>query len=459
MGCSVGSSRVSTIDGLRGVSASAVLVGQVVLLMSASRWADGGPPQQLEPALQAALTLLVAISGFALYHRYAASVLRRVRPPAPAAFLRDRALRLAPPFVLAALATLVVLGPPRAAAATPPPGGAGTSLAEPGIGWTVLTLLALYALVPLQAQWARRGLRQQRGRIWAGCCLAAPPLVVAGLAVTGLVALDRNRTPVPGDLPLTWLPAAEAVLSVVEAFTLGMVAAVAALALGLPGLRPATRTAWRRTVAALLVAAVACSLVSAPTRDLTVAAAAAAGLVLLAAPGGTVPVRGARALLGVGPVAHLGRLSFGLWLWHLLVIALLLQHWPALRFTDAAGLGVAVACVGVASWLAAETTYWVLEQPLRRLSSRRPGHLPRRHRPRLPAFLPADPAPATAPEVDSRFDIRAPVTLLLPTPRKEQPHNEAIGHGLSAEPPAGRRSRPVSVAGDPAYPLRSRTRE
>lgn len=424
MGCSVGSSRVSTIDGLRGVSASVVLVGQVVMLMSAGRGADGGAPQQLEPALQAALTLLVAISGFALYHRYAASVLRRVRPPAPAAFLRDRALRLAPPFVVAALATLVVLGPPRAASAAPPPGGAGTSLAEPGIGWTVLTLLVLYGLVPLQAQWARRGLRRQRGRVWAGCCLAAPPLAVAGLAATGLVALDHNRTPAHGGLPVTWLPSAAAALSVVEAFALGMVAAVAALALGLPGLRPATRTAWRRSVAVILVAAVSCSLVAAPTSDLTVAAAAAAGLVLLAAPGGTVPVRGARALLGVGPVAHLGRLSFGLWLWHLLVIALLLQQWPALRFTDAAGLGVAVACVGVASWLAAEATYWVLEQPLRRFGARRSRHLPHRHRPRLPAFLPADPAPATPIEVDSRFDIRAPVALLVPTPRSERTRHD-----------------------------------
>ena len=63
-------------------------------------------------------------------------------------------------------------------------------------------------------------------------------------------------------------------------------------------------------------------------------------------------------LLGVPPLAHIGRISYGLYLW----------HWPVILYltagrTGLTGLGLLAARIGVSLALA-ELSYWLVERPV-----------------------------------------------------------------------------------------------
>lgn len=408
-GAAVGSSRVAAIDGLRGLTACAVAVGSFIVLFtdaSADRVA-------VAAALRHAVLLLVVLSGFLLYRPFVASVLlRRTRPWFPRYYL-DRTLRLLPAYGVVLACSVVLLGTPVFSPAGPTdathlplvPG----ELTGLELSAALVAVAVVHALVPPLWRAGHRRLRRVRGRGWAVWCMGAPALALLGVGLTGraLLALPRTAEAVPPR-------AAElgaALFGVADLFALGMVAAVAVVALQRQPLGPQTRQIARRWVLAIGVTACALGSVTLGSGDtLPWGVAAACALVHLLAPGRGTAARTTAILLGLRPVAHLGRIAYGTWLWSVPVAFWLRAHEPQL--VGAQGVVAALA----ATLLLAEATHWLLERPIALLPRPTPPRAPRR-RQALPAFLPE-------PDV-LRADVAPPVV------RTQTPDVPGIRHPVA----------------------------
>ncbi|MDO7867808.1 acyltransferase family protein [Nocardioides jiangxiensis] len=375
----MGSSRVSEIDGVRGLAAAAVFTANVLVLASAGRWTGPGDPARLASTLGHATTLFVVVSGFALYQPYVGAVLRRDRPPGTSAFLCDRALRLGPALAGTALAVLLA-------------GGAATgseSLATPGATWPVGTLLGLNLAVPAMARRARRALRRQRGLAWASWCMVAGPLALTVLATVGILALTDPRAARLTTPLHQWEGAASTALAVSQAFALGMVASALIAVLRVAPLFRGTRELARHATAAVVVTAVAAGLTApSPLDAIAWTVACAAGITLLAQPGGPLLLTGMRAAFRNRVMAHLGRISLGIWLWHAPAAVLLVRLVPTWRYADPGQLTLDLALVAALTLAAAEATQWLVDRPLRRAAAHWLRPAQRQAVPRLPAFLP-----------------------------------------------------------------------
>ncbi len=103
-------------------------------------------------------------------------------------------------------------------------------------------------------------------------------------------------------------------------------------------------------------------------------AAAAVGLLLV-----TVSVGERRTVLAAGPLRHVGRVSYGWYLWHFPLIWLVQQLWPPAGGRPVLDLvvhgvpvtrGWAMAAAVLLSLLLAEASFWGLERPVLRLKRR-----------------------------------------------------------------------------------------
>lgn len=378
-GAAVGSSRVAAIDGLRGLTACAVAVGSFIVLYTDSS-ADGA----VAAALRHAVLLLVVLSGFLLYRPFVASVLlRRARPWFPRYYL-DRTLRLLPAYGVVLACSVVLLG-------TPVLSPAGSTDATrlplvPGeltgleLSAALVAVAAVHALVPPLWRAGHRRLRRVRGRSWAVWCMGAPALGLLGVGLIGRALLAWPRT--EDAVPPRAADVGTALFGVTDLFALGMVAAVAVVALQRQPLGPQTRQIARRWVLAIGVTACALGSVTLGSGDtLPWGVASACALVHLLAPGRGTAARTTAILLGLRPVAHLGRIAYGTWLWSVPAAFWLQVHEPQL--VGARGVVVALT----ATLLLAEATHWLLERPIALLPRPTPPPAPRR-RHALPAFLP-----------------------------------------------------------------------
>lgn len=373
------SSRVSAIDGLRGLTACAVAVGSFVVLLSA-----GEAAERVAQSLRHAVLLLVVLSGFLLYRPFVASVLlRRARPWLPRYYL-DRVLRLLPPYGVVLACSVIVLGTPLLsrdgstdATRLPLEPGALTGLE---VSAALIAVAALHVVVPPLWRAGHRRLRLVRGRGWAVWCMAAPALALLGAGLTGRTLLAWPRT--AGALPPRAADLGTALFGVTDLFALGMVAAVAAVALQRAPMGAQTRRIARRWT--LAIGLTACALGSATLGAgdaLPWGVASACALVHLVAPGRGTAARAMTIVLGLRPVAHLGRIAYGIWLWSVPVGFWLQVHEPGLRGTRGVLVGLG------ATLLLAEATYWLLERPVALLPRPVPPRAPQR-RHALPAFLP-----------------------------------------------------------------------
>ncbi len=340
--------RLGPVDGLRAVAALSVLAYHVAFALGGF----DGPAGPWLVHLNVGVALFFVLSGFLLARPFAAARLRGDAWPDVGAYGLRRALRIVPAYWVALPVVLLVTG----AAARPElflfaqVYSAETFTAGIGQAWTLCVEVAFYAFLPLWALARRRS--TLRGELAA---LAA--LFAAGVAWKAGVAEDATRVAwPPAFLDHFALGMAVAAVSVVRpvrvpAAALLALAAVAGLvALGFAGGAPGGGPVARALIAHEVKGLVAVALL--------VAALAAAGL----------PGR----VLGAAPLRAVGVISYGVYLWHLLVV----EQLAAAGWAETAGVPLFALSALAASLVLGAASWVLVERPSIALARRleaRPG--------------------------------------------------------------------------------------
>ena len=371
-----GSQQLPGLDGLRAVAALAVLLTHVAFQTGEVSRGTGGA---LLGRLDVGVAVFFVLSGFLLYRPHAVAV--RTGGPAPSArrYAVRRASRILPAYWIA---LAVVVG------TSPAPGSQAVThlwLGQTYLGslfpdftqtWSLCTEVAFYAVLPLAAAAIRR-LVARHGPAAETASLAS--LAVAGygyLAVVG--GLHRSAPHGPGltDRALLWLPGH------LDWFVAGMAVAAGGGRTGGGGrlTRSARQladwpgTCWAAAGVLLLFATtpVAGPLTLAPGPDAAAVAkellyAAIALLLLLPAAWGPTD-RGLGAVLAHPASRYVGRISYGIFLWHLLVLRAVFAVTGWAPFSGHLWL---VALLTVAGTAAAASASWLLvERPVLRRTER-----------------------------------------------------------------------------------------
>lgn len=402
------------LDGLRAVAALAVLLTHVAYQTGEVAQGAGGA---LLARFDAGVAVFFVLSGFLLYRPYAVALRLGGRPPGVRRYALRRAARILPAYWLA-LAAVAVVAP-----AMP----AGQLLDHLWLGqtyvgslrdtfsqtWSLCTEVAFYAALPLLAAGVRRFARRYgpAGEWWAllglaavgygyiavvrGAGLPARALqwlpghldwFAVGMAMAALWARwalpapDGRPVGVPsgadppgadpsGGVPTSGVPTGD-----------GRLAAVLRLLAGWPG------TCWAAAAVLLWLAAtpVAGPLTLEPIPGVAALVKEAGyaligGLLLLPAALGSTGSGRLAAALAHPASRYLGRISYGVFLWHVLVLhgVYALTGWQP--FTGRVGT---VAVLTVAGSVAAAALSWAaVERPALRLAERvarrgRPGAVP-----------------------------------------------------------------------------------
>jgi peptidoglycan/LPS O-acetylase OafA/YrhL len=385
-----GNPRFPLFDSLRGLAVLAVLVYHVFALTDALGRRGIGDAVAVAGSLGP--TMFFAISGFLLYRPWVAARAAGEPPPSTGRYLRRRALRILPAYWFA-LTVLAIY-----------PGIVGPfsgdwwryyfflqlydsrtlGLGNP-VAWTLCVEVTFYLALPLWAHLvARAGTRAQ--------LTALAVLAVAGAAVQ--VAAGREA--------ITDL-AASSLLGQSTWFAIGMALAVVSVA------APDADGAWRARIGAVASRPVACwaaalaafialmlvrhtrgglfgivlALQTEQPYPRLLADVALTGLVLLLVLVPAVwdaPSRLPQRLLAAAPLAALGLISYGVFLWHLTIAELLIRPSMPGHF-DARGLdlvnripqGATLICLVLTlalSWAIATFSYRFVELPFLRRKER-----------------------------------------------------------------------------------------
>lgn len=362
--------RFPLVDSARAIAALAILAYHVASVAGAL---DGDGTADWFAQLNVGVPLFFAISGFLLYRPWVVARLAGARPPSTRVYALRRVLRIVPAYWLAL--TVIALAMERDDVFSWPGAlvhygflqayDAGRFTGGIGQAWTLTVEVAFYAALPLIALAARRlpggsAARVLRGELGLLAALALVAIVWRLVVVLSVDPAARSY--------FTLLVALPAQLDV---FAGGMALAVVSAA-GLDGrARPPRVAAAAWLLAAAAYAAVVMWRPEDPGARVFVehqlqglfALALLAPAVLGAGGGGTV-----RRLLAWRPLAWVGLISYGLYLWHLNV----------LRELDDRGVPVAVVVVlGPALALAAGAASWYLvERHALRLGRRAAGRPP-----------------------------------------------------------------------------------
>jgi peptidoglycan/LPS O-acetylase OafA/YrhL len=348
--------RLAPLDGLRGLAALSVLVYHVWLYTRPGLDRAARPElwDQLANELRLGLVLFFVLSGFLLYGPWIAAALGSGPRPGVRAYLGRRAARILPAYYVAVAGSIALLW---GAAGTPGvrlPDAAdlplflvfGQNFTEHTLLtlnaplWTLAVEASFYLLLPVVGLLAVRA-----GRRRSVQALFPLLLLGAGLAWNWQLAERAGQ-----DLSLTLTKVLPAMLPY---FAVGMLAALL-----VSGRRIGRPVAW-----ALLVGGLACVGLDAwwhsagaatGSHDLKLriwrdlpAAAGFAALLAVAARGGV-----ADRVLGSRPLAGLGTVSYGLYLWHVPAI-LFLARLGILPGADLFALAVVLPlslAVATASW-------------------------------------------------------------------------------------------------------------
>jgi peptidoglycan/LPS O-acetylase OafA/YrhL len=374
--------RFPCFDGLRALAAVAIVVHHTAF------WTTGGTsvwsPYYAE--LTVGVYVFFVISGFLLYRPYVASHHRNVPAGAVRPFLRRRFLRLYPAYWVALVLSLYVLPTHFIEFSGPGEAVANFALVQRYFGsmnilaglpqaWTLVTEVSFYVFLPAYAWLLARLVRRFE--------LAGELAALGGLVVVGLVVQLLSIYAGPIWAPLNVLPFYAPV------FAVGMLLAVLSVWVTESGrIGALTRFAGRSPAAwwllALAVFVATAELGKAAGEDrsdtvvfTTVWAHTLIGLLLV------VPaVFGAqdhglvRRFLRSRPWAYLGLVSYGIYLWHPTIGALIRDRW-----WDVAGASLDVwqllLPVLIGTVIAATLSYYVVERPFIRLSrhrAARPGN-------------------------------------------------------------------------------------
>ena len=368
------SGRIGGLDGVRAIAAFAVIATHVGFESGLSL--RSGFVAGVLARLDFGVTLFFLLSGFVIYRPFAAALVGGRPLPAAREFYRRRALRILPAYWLAIIVTLGALSLRPASRAdwlsylllvqTIDHHSVDPSLSQM---WTLSTELSFYLVLPLFVWAEARLISRVRVELRAPLMLAFPFILIASA-----VAWRQLTAPNPSlwFRSLLWLPAQ------LDWFALGMLLATVATLAARPAPPRLVRTlrSWAAQPGACVIIGVSLFLLAtlplAGPRSLFPPSDAQAetkhwlygiSALFLLAPltlGGTTSLR---SVLSWRPVAWLGEISYGIYLWHLpLLIALQLRvlhypifsghFWPLFLATSAAAT-MAAAC-----------SYYALERPL-----------------------------------------------------------------------------------------------
>lgn len=340
--------RYPLVDSVRAIAALLILAYHAAFVLGgltpdgAGRWLAH---------LNVGVPLFFAISGFLLYRPFVAARLAGRPAPRLRAYAIRRALRIVPAYWLALTVLALVLG---RAEVVDGLGGAltyygfaqayGSGSITGGIGqaWTLGVEVAFYALLPLALLVRSRAARAHWGLVLA--------TVLSSVAWKAVVV--EGVDPAGG----AYLPLLIALPAAADLFAAGMALALLTADPRGPGRAGAVveRAPWLAWLAALGAFALlgtdwpAAGPLASVLRDRALEAVVVLGLlapaVLGTRGGGTV-----RRLLAWRPLAWVGLVSYGVYLWHL----------DVLRELDRAGLpGPAVVVLGLAGSLGLGAASW-----------------------------------------------------------------------------------------------------
>ena len=386
---------ISGFGGLRAIAALTVVSYHVASWSGLTR---GGWFAPIWWELKGGVVIFFVISGALLYLPYARALRDGSGLPGWRRYARRRAVRILPAYWVAL--TALAVGPFHAAVFGPDAWRyyslsqiytSHTRLGGLGVAWSLCTEATFYLVLPAFAWVAGR---MGGGRRGAGA--ARVQLAMIGAAGLGSLALRGALTALPG----TGAPVATLLVALPGAldwFAIGMALAVlrASLEVGGAGSLAIAALARRPGRCLLLAFAVFAAVLPSQQTDMFlpwgglmthVGLGVGSGLLVLSViaphPAG---VARRRRVLCHPLLAWVGTISYGIYLWHILVLDLLAPHLlPSVPTgaLDAAGLmwlavlAGAVPC-GAASW-------YLVERPLQRLfASHRRGQEGRRTRGRM----------------------------------------------------------------------------
>lgn len=363
------------LDGLRAVAALFVITLHVGIYSGqvASSWLGIGEGGTLGPfisRLTVGVPIFFVLSGLLLFRPWAEAALDRRPGPSTVVYLWHRALRILPAYWLAAITALLLFGTAAATGFWPVVRTLGLlhiyeeNAIPLGITqtWSLATEVAFYALLPLIALGLRRVL-VRAGGAW---------LAFAALEAVSLVAIVLTHRAAAGPYPLAhlWLP------EYLGLFGAGIALAIASARLARRPERPAVVEAvTRRPWLAWLVAAAAYALMSTSLTGTTAAYPTIAqallehALSLVVAVGLVLPLvlapgRGPSGVLSRRPAHALGRISYGLFLWHMVVVEGWLELTGGTAGTERIEVLWPIAVAG--SIVLATASFVLVERPLRR---------------------------------------------------------------------------------------------
>ena len=370
------------LDGLRGAAALMVVMTHVAYQTGT---VNGGPFGAALARLDLGVALFFVLSGFLLLRPWLAAAAAGAPRPATRTYLVRRAARILPAYWLVLVVALLTTARGTSFGA----GLANAGLLQVYTGqlldgltqtWSLCTEVAFYLLLPVLAIMlaARRGRPGRAGtRFGAGLLVAMCGTAWGWTALSAAGALPgRSSTWLPGHLD--WFAAGMGVALLEAALRRGpespLAARVAELArhpwsvLALAGAVfwfACTPAGGPRTLAAVGPATATC-------KELLYAVTATLVLVTVA----FAPQRaGSLArVLGHPWALALGRVSYGVFLWHLLVLAGVLDMLDIRVFTGGFWRVLLVTAVGS---VAVATASWrLLESPLLDLAHRSPQRVP-----------------------------------------------------------------------------------
>jgi peptidoglycan/LPS O-acetylase OafA/YrhL len=369
------------LDAFRALGATAVVATHAAFQTGRSVY---GPFSGALARLDVGVAVFFVISGFLLFHPYAWAASTGTPAPAVRGYLWRRGLRILPAYWLTVLACLLLI-PENEGGAGPGDWARYLTLTQiyhegwPRLGltqtWSLCTEAAFYLALPLLA-----AVVLGRRRPWSGerslrRLAMLPALTVAWAAVVGAV---DDRSGLLGN----WLP------GFLAWFGIGM--ALAVVSVQVQTREPAPDSRWRvaeqLATAPLTCWAVALGLFAIATTPLAgprafeapadvwavilknLLYAGVATFLLLPAIFGAGPGSVLRRLFASRPARWLGRVSYGIFLWHLLALRGVTELLDRPVFT---GSWLAVFSL---TWLGgvalAAVSYYVVERPALRLKDR-----------------------------------------------------------------------------------------
>jgi peptidoglycan/LPS O-acetylase OafA/YrhL len=385
--------RFPCFDGLRAIAALSVLTFHVVGV-SHPPWLHGTMEALVGRLGQQGVAIFFVISGFLLYRPFVDAALRGTSSPSLWPFWLRRFVRIFPAYWIALTAYIYFFGFFRIRGFANFVTYYGLlqnyrgryALLGLGVAWTLVVEVSFYVALPFINQIGRAlaGAHAHLERVYR-----VQVGLLASLAAIGLSVRALNMWVVTTAPNGAWFPlhaSGYSLLANLDWFAVGMAFALLSASSGLGRALPnvitalARRAGWCWVIAAALFVLQAqligtpsvTSPASALTRYVvTGLAAVTAGFLVLPAAFGDQDQSAVRRFLQVKPIVYLGGISYGIYLWHWIIVQQSTQ-WIAngtlpdaflARFITVFALTVAIA----------SASFYLIERPLIRRSHRAPA--------------------------------------------------------------------------------------